>query len=147
ERGPKEHKTHKKLDGGGLPAGNAGGGAHSSCDGATHGCGDFAEIRIALVVSRIRKIRMVEKIEKLRAELQAYLLSEFEPLQCREVVILQTRTVVLVAAGGTDASSWRSSGEVRLVKRVIDIPVVLVKPSSTDNVGPVVELVEPAEVL
>src|SRR5215813_2784790 len=144
---PSELQTHRKLDYAWPAAGDAGGGAHGSCDGATHGCGDFAEIRIALVVLRIRKIRMVEHIEELGAELQAKLFSEFEPLQCREVVILQTRAVVLVAAGGTDASSWRSSGEVRLIKRCIDIPVVLLKPSGTDNVGPVVELVKPAEVL
>ena len=70
-RQPSELQTHRKLDDAWPAAGDAGGGAHGSCDGATHGCGDFAEIRIALVVLRIRKIRMVEHIEELGAELQA----------------------------------------------------------------------------
>ena len=76
--------------------------------GAAHSCGDFAEVRIALVVLRIRKIRMVEQIEELGTELKADLFSELETLHSPEVVILQAGAVILVAPGSTDASSWRS---------------------------------------
>ena len=89
---------------------------------------------------------MVEQIEELRAELQTDSFAELEGFAGSKVVILQTWTVVLVAAGSSDASSGRGSGEVRCIESRINVPIILVNPAGPDNIRPVVELVEAAEI-
>src|SRR5262249_13091283 len=138
--------TQRALNHARAAADHAARGADCGGRRGAHSCGDFAEVRIALVVLRIRKIGVVEQIEEFGAELDAELFTELEILRGREVVILQTRSVVLIAAGGPDATRWRSSEEVRGIERSIDVPIVLVDPSTSNYVGPVVELVKSAEV-
>jgi len=89
---------------------------------------------------------VVEQIEEIRTELQIELFGEREPLRCSEIPVLESRAVVLIAAGSTDSSCGRSAGEVRLIKCGVDVPVVLMQSPSSDNVGTVIPLVETAEV-
>ena len=130
------------------PAPNKSGiGTNGSRGGGSHSRRDFAKVPAALVVLRIRKIRVVEQIEKLGSKLKTDLFAELKILRGREIVILQPWTVILIATRGSDAPSWRGPGKVRGIERGIDIPVVLLNPPSTNHIGAVVELIEPAEVL
>src|SRR5437870_13580277 len=64
-----------------------------------HGRRDPAEVRIALIVLRIGKIRVIEQIEELSAELQTDPFSKCKGVPRCEVIMLQARSVVRVAAG------------------------------------------------
>src|SRR6266513_2129595 len=59
----------------------------------------------------------------------------------------QAGAVVLVASRGAISPGRRSAGEVRLIERCVRIPVILMQRSGSDDVRPVIELVEAAEVL
>ena len=142
-----ELQPQRTLNDAGAAADNSSRCADRGGNRATNGLGDPAEVRIALIVLRIREIRVVEQIEEFRAELQTNPFAELEGFAGSKVVILQTWTVVLVAAGSSDASSRRCLGEICCIKRRIGIAIVLVEPPATHDIGPVVELVEPAEIL
>src|SRR5262249_22940110 len=139
-----ELQTQHALNHARAASHNSAGCANRRRCGAAESRRDFSEVRTALIVLRICEIRVVEQIEELGAELQADRLRELESLRGREVVVLQTRPVELIAAGGPNASGGRSFGEVVLIECGINVPVVLVKFPGPDNVRPVVELVKPA---
>src|SRR5258708_11353968 len=77
-----------------------------------------------------------------------------------KIVIDQARAIILVAPGVTNSPDWRhtfravkfrfncvkEAAEAREIKRGVRISIVLSQWSGSDEVGPVVELVESAEV-
>ena len=107
---------------------------------ASDGCGDLAEVRISLIANGKCEVRVIEKIKEFGPELEAEPFRKREILTCSKVPALQTRTIVLVAAGSPDASCLRSFREVCRVECGVDIPVLLVKPPGADDIGPVIEL-------
>src|SRR5262249_3739991 len=108
---------------------------------------NLAEVGIALVRNRIRKIGMVEQIEKVSPELQLHSLADNrELLGGGEIEIDEARSVPWVAAGRADASGRWCGREVGLVERRINIAIVLRELPAADEIRPVVELVEAAEI-
>src|SRR5438067_329336 len=74
--------------------------------GAAYGCGDFAEVAAALVENRVVKIRVVEKVEEVRAEAQMdSFCTQREDLGDGKIPILEAGAVVLIASGSAHASS------------------------------------------
>ena len=141
-----ELQPQRALNDAGTAANNSGRCADRSSNRAPNSGGDPAKICIALIVLRISEIRVVEQIEELRAELQTDSFAELEGFAGSKVVILQPWTVILVAAGSSDASSWRGFGEVRCIESRINVAIILVNSAGPYNIRPVVELVEAAEI-
>jgi hypothetical protein len=91
---------------------------------------------------------MVKEIEEVRPELQMnFFGAQREVLGNGKIVVGQARTVVLIAPGSPKAACRRMRGKLRFIKGGVRIPVVLVQRSCPDNVGPVIKLVEAAEVV
>src|SRR5260370_10275938 len=103
---------------------------------------------------------MVEEIEEVRPELQrALFCAQRELCGNGKIVVGQAGAVVLVAPGRPNSSCGRvraaksvrdgvdGAAEVPIVEGGVRVPVVLMQRSCSDNVGPVISLIEPAEVV
>src|SRR5438552_3395726 len=107
-----EQQAQHSLNDAGTTADNSGCCADGRGCRASDGCGDLAEVRIRLIAHRKRKVRVIEQIKEFGPELEADPFRKREILTCSKVPVLQTRTIVLIPAGGPDASGRRSFREV-----------------------------------
>src|SRR5207249_3086968 len=114
------------------------GGADSGSHRAANGRCDLAEVGVALVADRIREVRVVEKVEEIRAELQVQLFgSERKLLGGGEIEVGQARAIILVPPRGADASGRRRVYEKAFIEGRIRIPVVLYQLAASRYVGTV----------
>ena len=121
-----ESQPHGKLNDSWTAAHQAGGGADRGSHGAPDRRGDLAEISTARVGYRVREVGVIEKIEEISTELEPEPFgAESEILRRCEIVVGQPRTVILVAAGGSDPPRGRRLGVIAGVKRGVWIPIVL----------------------
>src|SRR6266513_2928591 len=122
--------------------------ANCSSRGAAHRRRHLTEVPAALTPYRVGEVRVVEEIEEVRTESQMDSFgAQGESLGNSKIVVGQAGAVVLVASRGAISPGRRSAGEVRLIERCVRIPVILMQRSGSDDVRPVIELVEAAEVL
>src|SRR5260370_36846199 len=141
--------------------------AHGACGGSqrggradANGRGDLAKVRAALAEDGIRKIGVVKEIEEVRPELQMdFFGSQREVFGNGKIVVGQAGAVVLVAPGSPNSSCGRvraaksvrdgvdGAAEVPIVEGGVRVPVVLMQRACSDNVGPFISLIEPAEVV
>ncbi len=91
---------------------------------------------------------MVKEIEEVRPELQMdFFCAKREVLGNGKIVVGQARAVVLVAPGSPNTARRWMRGKVCLIEGGVRVPVVLVQRSCSDNIGPIIQLVEAAEVV
>src|ERR1700753_2387403 len=90
---------------------------------------------------------MVEDVEQVTPELQLHALrAKCKVLRRGEIVVRQTRSVILIASRRSHSTNrWRCR-KVCLTECRIRVAVILRQRSASHHVGPVVELIETAEI-
>ena len=73
--------------------------------------GDDSEARTGDVPARIRKLRVVEDVKKLQADIESVILLNYGPLQYAEIGVVESRAVEEAPVGGAKSAQIGVNGE------------------------------------